>query len=343
GPGRAGRQPRQCGRLARPVREGRRAEGSLEPRLGVPRARRGPRLRPVEPGQGRPARRRERGRRHRVRVTDAQARGQGLHSAGDGPRAGPDRRRQRNGGRGFVRRLRRHAPALGGQGTVRAAALHPCASDRHRRAATLHHRSEGASLDRAETARRGTAAPACDRVHRRARSAAVGGRGRDRVLSRRGVDRRAGAAGNGRGGVGCGGGVADRAGAGGAGGGAEVNRESLSRLASLPQVGLLPQKGARQRGYTLVEVLVAFVILALALTLLLGTLSGAARQVKWSEEAGRAALHAQSLLAGVGVAQSLAPGRRSGTFEDGHYRWTLEIAPYADPLLPPPELGDPAA
>lgn len=137
--------------------------------------------------------------------------------------------------------------------------------------------------------------------------------------------------------------MADRAGAGGAGGGAEVNRESLSRLASLPQVGLLPQKGARQGGYTLVEVLVAFVILALALTLLLGTLSGAARQVKWSEEAGRAALHAQSLLAGVGVAQSLAPGRRSGTFEDGQYRWTLEIAPYEDPLLPPPELGDPAA
>ncbi|MBW8810817.1 MAG: prepilin-type N-terminal cleavage/methylation domain-containing protein, partial [Lysobacter sp.] len=34
----------------------------------------------------------------------------------------------------------------------------------------------------------------------------------------------------------------------------------------------------RQRGYTLLEVIVAFALLAMALTLLLGTLSGAAKQ-----------------------------------------------------------------
>src|SRR3546814_2829814 len=62
---------------------------------------------------------------------------------------------------------------------------------------------------------------------------------------------------------------------------------------------------ALERGYTLVEVLVAFAILALALTLLLGTLSGAARQVEWSGQAGRAALHAQSMLEGIGVAEAL--------------------------------------
>jgi len=99
----------------------------------------------------------------------------------------------------------------------------------------------------------------------------------------------------------------------------------------------------RQRGYTLIEVLVAFAILALALTILLGTLSGAARQVAWADRAGRAALHAQSLLAGVGVAEALQPGREQGTFEDGRYRWTLDIAPYEDPLLPPPDRVDPAA
>ena len=103
------------------------------------------------------------------------------------------------------------------------------------------------------------------------------------------------------------------------------------------------RSGFLQRGYTLIEVLVAFAILALALTILLGTLSGATRQVKWADEAGRAALHAQSLLASVGVAESLQPGRRAGTFEDGHYRWSLDIAPYADPLLPPPDIDDPAA
>ncbi|MEZ0469230.1 type II secretion system protein XpsI [Luteimonas salinilitoris] len=101
--------------------------------------------------------------------------------------------------------------------------------------------------------------------------------------------------------------------------------------------------GGRQRGYTLIEVLVAFAVLALALTLLLGTLSGATRQVRWSADAGRAALHAQSLLAQVGVGEVLQPGRSDGTFDDGRYRWVLEVAPYVDPELPPAVTVDPFA
>ncbi|MEP6634160.1 MAG: prepilin-type N-terminal cleavage/methylation domain-containing protein [Luteimonas sp.] len=86
----------------------------------------------------------------------------------------------------------------------------------------------------------------------------------------------------------------------------------------------------RQSGYTLIEVIVAFALLALAMTLLLGTLSGAARQVRWSSDAGRAALHAQSLLDQTGVGEALQPGRREGEFEGGRYRWELQIEPYAD-------------
>jgi len=96
------------------------------------------------------------------------------------------------------------------------------------------------------------------------------------------------------------------------------------------------------RGYTLIEVIVAFALLALALTLLLGTLSGAAKQVRWADEAGRAALHAQSLLDQVGVGEVLKPGHREGTFEDGRYHWTLDVAPYQDPARPPPALLDPS-
>lgn len=92
----------------------------------------------------------------------------------------------------------------------------------------------------------------------------------------------------------------------------------------------------RQRGYTLIEVIVAFAVLALALTLLLGMLSGAARQVRWSADAGRAALHAQSLLDQTGIGESLQPGRSRGEFEDGRYRWTLDIAPFVDPSRPDP-------
>lgn len=90
-----------------------------------------------------------------------------------------------------------------------------------------------------------------------------------------------------------------------------------------------------QRGYTLIEVIVAFAILALALTLLLGTLSGAVKQVRWADEAGRAALHAQSLLDQTGIGEPLRAGHSEGVFEQGRYRWTLDVAPYVDPLAPP--------
>lgn len=110
---------------------------------------------------------------------------------------------------------------------------------------------------------------------------------------------------------------------------------------------LVPAPGSRfpvpgaQAGYTLIEVLVAFAVLALALTLLLGTLSGATRQVRWSADAGRAALHAQSLLAQTGVGEALQPGRSEGEFDNGRYRWTLEVAPYVDPLRPSSAVVDP--
>ena len=98
---------------------------------------------------------------------------------------------------------------------------------------------------------------------------------------------------------------------------------------------------SRERGYTLIEVLVAFAVLALALTVLLGTLSGATRQVRWSADAGRAALHAQSLVAQVGVGEPLVPGRRGGELEAGRYRWQLEVEPWIDPQLPAAPLADP--
>ena len=91
----------------------------------------------------------------------------------------------------------------------------------------------------------------------------------------------------------------------------------------------------RARGYTLIEVIVAFAVLALALTLLLGTLSGASRQLRWADDAGRASLHAQSLIDQLGVGEALAPGQRQGEFENGRYRWQLDIAPWRDPAQPP--------
>lgn len=94
-----------------------------------------------------------------------------------------------------------------------------------------------------------------------------------------------------------------------------------------------------QAGFTLIEVMIAFALLALALTLLLGSLSGAARQVRHADYTSNAALHAQSLLAQVGVVEPLRPGRREGVFGAGTYQWQLDVSPYVDPLLParPPQ------
>lgn len=117
----------------------------------------------------------------------------------------------------------------------------------------------------------------------------------------------------------------------------------MSRLPIAARAFPAARRRAPQRGYTLIEVLVAFAVLALALTFLLGTLSGATRQVRWSADAGRAALHAQSLLAEVGVGEALRPGRDEGELEDGRYRWQLEVAPYVDPLQPAVALQDPFA
>lgn len=113
-----------------------------------------------------------------------------------------------------------------------------------------------------------------------------------------------------------------------------------SRCDGIFRVPAVGSRG-RGRGYTLIEVLVAFAVLALALTVLLGTLSGATRQVRWSADSGRAALHAQSLVAQVGVGEVLVAGSRGGELDAGRYRWLLEVEPWMDPQAPAAPLSDP--
>ncbi len=98
-----------------------------------------------------------------------------------------------------------------------------------------------------------------------------------------------------------------------------------------------------QAGFSLIEIIVAFGVLALGLTLLLGTLSGASRQLHQAGDAGRAALLAQSLLEEDADAL-LRPGKAEGELEGGRYHWQREVVPWKDPQ---PRAGmpveDPAA
>ncbi|HLY59101.1 MAG TPA: type II secretion system protein [Stellaceae bacterium] len=80
-----------------------------------------------------------------------------------------------------------------------------------------------------------------------------------------------------------------------------------------------------ERGFTLLEVLVAFAILLLAVGVLLPLFSGTLDQSARSEEEARAASIARSLLERVGTELPLADGTLSGETEG--YGWRLAIEP----------------
>jgi general secretion pathway protein I len=83
--------------------------------------------------------------------------------------------------------------------------------------------------------------------------------------------------------------------------------------------------GRRQRGFTLIEVLVAFGILALMLVALLQVFSLGLRSVNVSERHLIATMLMRSILDSLGTEIPIVAGERSGDIDDG-YRWTTRIA-----------------
>ncbi|HUO54365.1 MAG TPA: type II secretion system protein [Rhodoblastus sp.] len=81
---------------------------------------------------------------------------------------------------------------------------------------------------------------------------------------------------------------------------------------------------ARRRGFTLIEALAAFAIMALALGQLLASISMGAANERRADFLLRAAADAQSHLAALGVTLPLAPGETSSRYEDG-LAWTLNV------------------
>lgn len=87
----------------------------------------------------------------------------------------------------------------------------------------------------------------------------------------------------------------------------------------------------RVRGFSLIEVIVAFALLAVAMGILIAILGGGLAQVRQAGDASEATLHAQSLLSEVGVLAPIEPRRAQGEFEGGRYRWTLSVTEVPDP------------
>ena len=91
----------------------------------------------------------------------------------------------------------------------------------------------------------------------------------------------------------------------------------------------------RVAGFSLIEVLAAFVILALVGTALFRLFSGALGNAGAADEYSRATLYAESRLASFGVETRLREGADEGTSEDGRYAWRATVARYVPPGTTP--------
>ncbi len=98
-----------------------------------------------------------------------------------------------------------------------------------------------------------------------------------------------------------------------------------------------------QRGFSLLEVLVAFVILALAMGVLMQIFSGGLQNATRAAEYQQAVLLAQSRMASIGTEMPLSEGDNTGEF-DSKYRWHVSIQRYQeDPAQSSEQTGTPIA
>ena len=102
-----------------------------------------------------------------------------------------------------------------------------------------------------------------------------------------------------------------------------------------------PGQARRSGGFTLLELLLAFMVFALSFATVLEILSGSMRNTVRARHFTEAALTAQSIMDQVGVVIPLQPGGRANG-ESGDYRWDLEIYEYqgGESEMSPVELAE---
>ena len=89
------------------------------------------------------------------------------------------------------------------------------------------------------------------------------------------------------------------------------------------------------RGFSLIEVLVAFVIMALVATALFRLFSSSLVNASASEEWSRALQVAESRLANAAASQPLKEARDRGVDLDGRVEWETTVTPYVVETLDP--------
>ncbi len=91
----------------------------------------------------------------------------------------------------------------------------------------------------------------------------------------------------------------------------------------------------RNAGFSLIEVLAAFVILALVATALFRLFSGSLNNASAAEEWSRALLLAESQLDIAASAQTLKEGTERGSEAGGRIQWESRVDPYLPPGTSP--------
>jgi general secretion pathway protein I len=85
-------------------------------------------------------------------------------------------------------------------------------------------------------------------------------------------------------------------------------------------------RNAGQRGFTILEVLVAFVVFSVVIGLLMQLFIGGLRDAQLTNEYAHAVVIAQSQLAVATAEEHVLEGAHSG--KEGEYEWTVELTPY---------------
>ncbi len=98
----------------------------------------------------------------------------------------------------------------------------------------------------------------------------------------------------------------------------------------------------REAGFSLLEVLVAFVVLALVGTMLSQLYAASLRNAGAAQDWSRLVLVAEGQLAAAAAVVPLKEGSNAGSEDDGRITWTARVEPYVPPDTSP-ELGSASA
>jgi general secretion pathway protein I len=113
------------------------------------------------------------------------------------------------------------------------------------------------------------------------------------------------------------------------------NVERLSvRLSGQNALGKLTNAGGspkHNKGFSLLEILVAFTLLAVAMGVLMQIFSSGVNGATLADRYAKATMYAESKLATVGIEETLKEGSAAGKFDDD-FSWSVVVRPYQDPF-----------